>query len=117
MIPWQGPFHVSLNAEESTIQVFWPVFEKLYKALFGRLVKFRETRNQKQYTSASYTCRLGEAISYHEVTKIIIIIFPKFLEAKKPKSEKISLVSSFAFGGWMIVRDVICLVQVKIHST
>ena len=43
MIPWQGPFHVSLNAEESTIQVFWPVFEKLYKALFGRLVKFRET--------------------------------------------------------------------------
>ena len=42
MIPWQGPFHVSLNAEESTIQVFWPVFENLYKALFGRLVKFRE---------------------------------------------------------------------------
>ena len=38
MIPWQGPFHVSLNTEESTVQVFWPVFEKLYKALFGRLV-------------------------------------------------------------------------------
>ena len=26
---------------------------------------------------------------------------------KKPKSEKISLVSSLAFGGWMIVRDVV----------
>lgn len=38
MIPWQGPFHVSLNTEESTVQVFWPFFEKLYKALFGRLV-------------------------------------------------------------------------------
>ena len=41
MIPWQGPFHISLNMEESTVQVFWPVFEKLYKALFGRLVKCR----------------------------------------------------------------------------
>ena len=41
MIPWQGPFHISLNMDESTVQVFWPVFEKLYKALFGRLVKCR----------------------------------------------------------------------------
>lgn len=36
LIPWQGPFHVSLNAEESTVLLFRPLFEKLYKALFGR---------------------------------------------------------------------------------
>ena len=35
-IPRQGPFHVSLNAEESTVLLFHPLFEKLYKALFGR---------------------------------------------------------------------------------
>ena len=39
MVPWQGPFHVSLNAEESTVHIFWPVYEKLYKAVFGRLGK------------------------------------------------------------------------------
>ena len=36
LIPWQGPFHVSLNADESTVLLFRPFFEKLYKALFGR---------------------------------------------------------------------------------
>ena len=36
LIPWQGPFHVSLNGEESTVLLFRPLFEKLYKALFGR---------------------------------------------------------------------------------
>lgn len=36
LIPWQGPFHVSLNAEESTVLLFRPLFEKLYKKLFGR---------------------------------------------------------------------------------
>lgn len=35
-IPWQGPFHVSLNVEESTVLLFRPVFEKLYKKLFGQ---------------------------------------------------------------------------------
>ena len=35
-IPWQGPFHVALNAEESTVLLFRPVFEQLYKKLFGR---------------------------------------------------------------------------------
>ncbi|XP_068690715.1 uncharacterized protein [Montipora foliosa] len=29
LIPWQGPFHVSLNAEESTVLLFRPLFEKL----------------------------------------------------------------------------------------
>ena len=33
-IPWQGSFHVSLNVEESTVLLFRPVFEKLYKKLF-----------------------------------------------------------------------------------
>ena len=28
---------MSLNAEESTVHIFWPVYEKLYKAVFGRL--------------------------------------------------------------------------------
>lgn len=36
LIPWQGPFHVSLNVEESTVLLFRPVFEKLYKKLFGQ---------------------------------------------------------------------------------
>ena len=36
LIPWQGPFHVSLNEEESTVLLFRSLFEKLYKALFGR---------------------------------------------------------------------------------
>ena len=40
MVPWQGPFRVSLNAEESTVHIFWPVYEKLYKAVFGRLAKY-----------------------------------------------------------------------------
>ncbi|XP_067038680.1 uncharacterized protein [Acropora muricata] len=35
-IPWQGPFHISLNVEESTVLLFRPVFEKLYKKLFGQ---------------------------------------------------------------------------------
>ncbi|KAJ7394569.1 hypothetical protein OS493_000385 [Desmophyllum pertusum] len=36
LIIWQGPFHVSLNAQESMVLLFRPVFEKLYKKLFGR---------------------------------------------------------------------------------
>ncbi|KAJ7393745.1 hypothetical protein OS493_003404 [Desmophyllum pertusum] len=65
IIPWQGPFHVVLNAEESTVQIFWAFFEKLYKALFGRNKRF----------------------------------------PKKPKSEKVSLISTAAFGGWLIIRE------------
>ena len=37
MVPWHGPFHVSLNTEESTVHIFWPVYEKLYKTVFRRL--------------------------------------------------------------------------------
>ncbi|KAJ7394833.1 hypothetical protein OS493_000668 [Desmophyllum pertusum] len=65
IIPWQGPFHVVLNAEESTVQIFWAFFEKLYKALFGRNKRF----------------------------------------PKKSKSEKVSLISTAAFGGWLIIRE------------
>ena len=36
LIPWQGPFHISLNVEESTVLLFRPVFVKLYKKLFGQ---------------------------------------------------------------------------------
>ena len=48
LIPWQGPFHVSLNAEESTVLLFRPLFEKLYKKLFGRN-KVTEIINNDNY--------------------------------------------------------------------
>lgn len=67
LIPWQGPFHVALNAEESTVLLFWPFFAKLYKAVFGINKKF----------------------------------------PKKPRAEKIATVTTAAFGGWLIVREMI----------
>lgn len=67
LIPWQGPFHVALNAEESTVVLlFWPL-SKLYKAVFGRNKKF----------------------------------------LKKPQAEKIATVTTAAFGGWLIVKEMI----------
>ena len=36
IIPWQGPFHVTLNIDESTVMLFWPVFEYIYKGVFGK---------------------------------------------------------------------------------
>lgn len=67
IIPWQGPFHVALNAEESTVLLFWPFFEQLYKGIFGHSKKF----------------------------------------PKKPRAEKISTVTTAAFGGWLLVRDMV----------
>ena len=67
LIPWQGPFHVALNAEESTVLLFWPFVSKLYKAVFGKNKKF----------------------------------------LKKPRAEKIATVTTAAFGGWLIVREMI----------
>lgn len=67
LIPWQGPFHVALNAEESTVLLFWPFFSNLYKAVFGKNKRF----------------------------------------PKKPRAEKISTVATAAFGGWLIVREMI----------
>ena len=66
IIPWQGPFHVALNAEESTVLIFWPFFSKR-KAVFGRNKRF----------------------------------------PKKPRAEIISTVTTAAFGGWLIVREMI----------
>jgi len=67
IIPWQGPFHVVLNAEESTVLLFWPFFSMLYKGVFGQNKRF----------------------------------------PKKPRAEKISTVTTAAFGGWLIVRDLV----------
>ena len=35
MIPWQGPFHISLNMEESTVQVFWPALRNYIRLYLG----------------------------------------------------------------------------------
>lgn len=67
IISWQGPFHVALNIEESTVMLFWPFFEYIYKGVFGKNKKF----------------------------------------PKKPRAEKISTVTSAAFGGWLVVRDIV----------
>ena len=67
LIPWQGPFPVALNAEESTVLLFWRFFPKIYKAVFGKNKKF----------------------------------------PKKPRAEKIATVTTAAFGGWLIVREMI----------
>jgi len=66
-ILWQGPFNVTLNAEESTVLLFWHFFSKLYKAVSGRNKRF----------------------------------------PKKPRAEKISTVTTAAFGGWLIVKEMI----------
>jgi hypothetical protein len=36
IVPWQGPFHVSLNIQESTVLLYRPFFASLYKYLFGQ---------------------------------------------------------------------------------
>jgi len=36
LIPWQGPFHVSFNAQQNVVEIYRFVFEPLYKAIFGR---------------------------------------------------------------------------------
>ena len=36
MVPWQGPFHISLNSQEDVVANFRCFFEKLYKHLFGQ---------------------------------------------------------------------------------
>lgn len=33
---WQGPFHVVLNAQESTVLLYRPFFSMMYKAIFGK---------------------------------------------------------------------------------
>ena len=49
IIPWQGPFHVALNVEDSTVLMFWLLFfSKLYKAVFGQSKRFpKQTRAKK----------------------------------------------------------------------
>ena len=66
-VPWQGPFHVSYNAQQNIVILNHAFFEQLYKAVFG----------------------------------------PKKPLAKKPKPYRISTLITMAFGGWMVVRDVV----------
>lgn len=67
IIPWQGPFHISLNIQETTVSLFRPFFENLYKVLVGGKRKL----------------------------------------PKRPKSEKIAMLISAAFGGWTIVHQMV----------
>ena len=57
MIPRQGPFHASLNAEESTIQVFWPVFEKLYKLYLEDWSNIEKHKKSKGWEKLSVIIR------------------------------------------------------------
>ena len=34
-VPWQGPFHVSYNAQQNIVTLNHAFFEQLYKAVFG----------------------------------------------------------------------------------
>lgn len=36
IIPWQGPFHVSFNAQQNVITIYRFLFEPMYKAIFGQ---------------------------------------------------------------------------------
>ena len=78
-IPWQGPFHISLNVEESTVLLFRPVFEKLYKKLFGQ----NKVIGPLQFTITWYKNRhAGEQTAHWEIqmkaTLLNILLFWMF---------------------------------------
>ena len=35
VVPWQGPFHISFNAQQNVITIYRFFFEPLYRAIFG----------------------------------------------------------------------------------
>lgn len=39
VVPWQGPFHVSFNAQQNVVVIYRCLFEPLYKAIFGERKK------------------------------------------------------------------------------
>ena len=36
LVPWQGPFHISFNAQQNVVKMYRFLFEPLYKAIFGQ---------------------------------------------------------------------------------
>lgn len=39
IIPWQGPFHVSFNAQQNVVTIYRFLFEPMYKFIFGQRKK------------------------------------------------------------------------------
>lgn len=36
LVPWQGPFHISFNAQQNVVKMYRFLFEPLYKSIFGQ---------------------------------------------------------------------------------
>ncbi|KAJ7323114.1 hypothetical protein OS493_032400 [Desmophyllum pertusum] len=70
LIPWQGPFHVSLNAAESTVLLFRPFFELFYKAIFGRNKVLPKRPKSHKIVTIITAAFGGWTIIRHEVLRL-----------------------------------------------
>lgn len=84
IIPWQGPFHVSFNAQQNVVTIYRFLFEPMYKFIFGQRKKLAKKPKPWRISTLLTACfggwlQIRETVmdqfgSYYKSTEFLMLM-------------------------------------------